>query len=275
MENDEQNQRENTKNEQILDRDTKRTTTKYRPSLITSVKNRITHSSFISTNSKIYDRNVLQMKIILLGDIAVGKTSIIKRLQFDSFSQLHNATLAIDFTAFTFQIDEDGSKADVLVWDTCGSEKFRAITRSYFNDVNGIILAFDVTNKKSFQNLPSWIDDINSHVDKKNDELVVPIIIVGNKCDIYDDREISFQEASNWCREHGFTYMESSAKSGYNVKNIFEELTQEIMIKIEEKTQLIENSKIENKTLGLSASNLNLTKVSKKSKKNKTNERCC
>ena len=95
-----------------------------------------------------YSNYDLSFKIIVIGDSGVGKTSIIKRLQYDSFSELHQTTLSIDCSVATFQTDETGNKADVLIWDTCGSEKFRSVTKSYYNDVNGVLLIYDIKNVK-------------------------------------------------------------------------------------------------------------------------------
>jgi len=223
---------------EIKDRSYRTTNNKFRPSMISgnTTLYDFTNISDISTGG---ERRVLQIKIIVLGDVSVGKTSAIKRLKYDSFT-INPQTLSIDFTPITFQVDESGGYLDALIWDTCGEERFRSITKTYYNDINGAIIFFDVSNRSSFESLTYWIKDLSEQIPKKNNELITPIIISGNKCDISQDkREVGFVEADNFCRENGLKYYEVSAKTGYNIKNLFEELIGLIMIKVEEKTQIV------------------------------------
>lgn len=249
----------------------------FRPSLISKNKEVNENTSIITSNTKLFNRNVLQLKIILLGDVSVGKTSIIKRLQYNEFNQFYNTTTSVDFAAVTFQIDNNGSKADVLVWDTCGSERFRSITKTYYNNINGVLLVYDICNKKTFENLCYWVDDLNNSIPKNNNNLITPVLIVGNKADDNNKREVSCVEAENWCRSNGFIYLEASAKSGYNVEYIFEELIQQIIIKIEDNTQIIETSKYYDK-ISLSTSKINnsLNCINKSPNlRRNVNKNCC
>ena len=256
-------------------------TKRFRPSLISSNSISNNNRSTFSDASRANIITTRQIKIIVLGDVNVGKTSVINKLKYDTFPATYQPTIAIDCTPVTFQIDEEGAKADALIWDTCGSEKFRSITRSYYSNVNGAILLFDVTDRRSFENLSKWIDDYSTYVEKKNDELTAPIIIAGNKSDSdFEKIEVGFVEADNWCSQNGFKYFEVSAKTGYNIKDIFEELAQSVILKKEEKTKLVDSSKIEGKLFDstTSTSYLDISKVSDKLKnRRETNKTggCC
>jgi len=223
--------------------------TKFRPSLlrISNLENR--NSSFTPGD---FEKNVIQLKVIVLGDPTVGKTSIIKRLQYDTFNELHQPTLAIDCSVATFQTDDNGNKADVLIWDTCGSERFKSITKSYYKEVNGIVLVYDIKSQSSFDNLEKWLYDIDEMIGENKRKKSIPIIICGNKCEeLPEKRKVDYAIADNWCVKNNFKHIECSAKSGLNVRWAFEELTLWILQKIEDKSQVFEM------TVNLNKSNFN------------------
>lgn len=216
-------------------------THKYRPSLM-----HISHLDRSSLHSKTFDKQdnkyVMQMKVIIIGDSGVGKTSIIKRLQYDSFSELHQNTLSIDCTVATFQTDESGNKADVLIWDTCGSEKFRSVAKSYYTDVNGVLLVYDIKNQSSFEHLEFWLNDLDTTLGKERRKKSIPIIVCANKSEELDKRKVDYAMADSWCCLNSFKHIDCSAKSGINIRYAFEELVLAIIQKVDDKSQVLEVS---------------------------------
>jgi small GTP-binding protein len=220
---------------------------------------RQSNKSKLTIKTNLPKNNIILMKIIIIGDVFVGKTSILKRLKYDTSPNLiYQSTTSIDFISITFKIDEEGGQADALVWDTCGSERFRSITKTYFKDVNGVIVVFDVSNRKSFNEIPNWINDLKSEIEMKKGELITPILIAGNKSDVNpNQRQVSFVEADNYCRQLGLKYYETSAMTGYNINTIFEELALMIIEKIDEKTLLLSKTYIEYKGVSNFSENTN------------------
>ena len=163
-------------------------------------------------------------KILLLGDSTVGKTCFLLRYMDDSFLDLHMATIGLDYRLKTM-ILEDQKIVKVQLWDTAGQDKFRAITRNYYKGASGIILLFDVTNIKSFENIKKWINEIKEEISEK-----VSIILIGNKIDNANERKISKEQGEKLASEIGVKFFETSAKTGeginecvfYLVKKIFE-----------------------------------------------------
>lgn len=203
---------------------------KFRPSILsTSRYNKDTRTTNNSNNP--YEKSVQRFKAILLGDIGVGKTSILNKIIYDKFSENYNCTMSVECLVQTFKIDEIGNKADVLIWDTCGEERYRTITRQYYQEANGICLLFDLTKKETFENLPSWLSEIRTTVGEKT-----PVILCGNKSDMFSSRQVGFIEAENYARENGLKYYEISAKTGNMVNYVFEELLIGILGSCDEKT---------------------------------------
>lgn len=222
-----------------------KTNKSFRPSLFNTTNLDKFDSKFDSTNED--KKTVYQIKLIVIGDAGVGKTSIIKRLQYDTFSHIQQSTISIDCCVATFKIDDQGTKADVLIWDTAGSEKFRAITKSYYNDVHGVLLVFDTTSMNSFIHLDDWIKDLDSKsnkINKSKKDNGIPIVLCGNKVDEVNKREVDYAMADNWAMERKIKYYESSAKINTNINVLFEELTSLVLAKVEDISIALETSRI-------------------------------
>lgn len=188
--------------------------------------------------SSIMDRIVYRFKVILLGDIAVGKSSILSRFVEEKYTNEYRCNVGVEFKVKSLYLDETKG-ADLQIWDTCGEERFRTITRQYYRDSNGnykliykftigVILIFDLTNRSSFEGLDKWIEDIFNFGPKD-----VNIVLVGNKSDLDDERTTSFNEATTLSSKYNVPYVEVSAKTGNNVALVFENLTK-VMVKREE-----------------------------------------
>ena len=133
------------------------------------------------------------LKILIIGDSNVGKTSILLQYTSNFFQETHIATIGVEFKLKEIMLDNIEYKLNI--WDTAGQERFKAITKSFFKAADGIVFVYDVTNKPSFENIKNWIKDAES---KAND---FKIIIVGNKIDLNDSREVSFEEGKNFAKK--------------------------------------------------------------------------
>jgi len=170
---------------------------------------------------KTYD---LLFKLLLIGDSGVGKTCILFRFSDDAFNTTFISTIGIDFKIKT--IEEGGKKIKLQIWDTAGQERFHTITTSYYRGAMGILLVYDITNQKSFENISKWLRNIDEHANED-----VEKIILGNKCDMEDSRVVPKEKGQTIAREHGISFMETSAKSNINIEKAFHELAQSILSK--------------------------------------------
>ncbi|VDC06678.1 unnamed protein product [Peniophora sp. CBMAI 1063] len=156
-------------------------------------------------------------KIVLLGDQSVGKTSLITRFMYDTFDNTYQATIGIDFLSKTLYLDDRTVR--LQLWDTAGQERFRSLIPSYIRDSTVAIVVFDITNRQSFMSTTKWIDDVRS--ERGNDVMVV---LVGNKADLSDKREVTLEEATAKAQQLNIMFMETSAKAGHNVKSLFKKI---------------------------------------------------
>lgn len=189
-------------------------------------------------NNVYIDRTIYQFKIILIGDTCVGKTTLVNRFMGYEFDDKYKCTISADFKVKLLAIDPKIG-AELTIWDTCGHEKFRSLTRQYFKDAHGIVLVYDVCDRKSFFNLNSWVKEINNN--KTQD---ASIVLVGNKIDL-PERVVSKKEAEEYAQKNGFLYVETSSKEGMYIDLPFENLAHDIVDRV--KKQQIEgvNNSIE------------------------------
>ncbi|CAO1427575.1 unnamed protein product [Diamesa serratosioi] len=166
----------------------------------------------------------LLFKIVLIGDCAVGKSCIVQKLKTGSFQEVHQNTIGVDFSMKTMQID--GKKIKLQIWDTAGHERFRSITSSYYRSANGVIIVYDITKRQTFLNIQKWIDEIRRYTAS-----AVVCSLIGNKCDLVEEREVPVEEAQEVCGyipEILFS-IETSAKDNTNVENAFVKIAEELM----------------------------------------------
>jgi small GTP-binding protein len=156
-------------------------------------------------------------KLVFLGDIYVGKTSIINRFMYDSFDNNYQATIGIDFLSKTLYLDDRTVR--LQLWDTAGQERFRSLIPNYIRDSSVAVIVFDITNKQTFVNCDKWVEDVKN--ERGNDAVVV---LVGNKNDRVDERAVTVEEANVKAKSHDAIYIETSAKTGDNVKQLFKQI---------------------------------------------------
>ncbi|OMJ92289.1 hypothetical protein SteCoe_4948 [Stentor coeruleus] len=161
-------------------------------------------------------------KVLLIGDSAVGKTSVLLRYVDDTFNPEFQTTIGVDFKISTFQLNSKVIK--LQLWDTAGQDRFKNIVASYYRGAHGIILAFDITNASSFQNITRWYDESQNYLQK-----TVPKLLIGNKADLNSQRAVRTEDAKELADRLGIQYIETSAKNSQNVKLAFETLSRSIL----------------------------------------------
>ncbi|TKS73473.1 Ras-related protein [Collichthys lucidus] len=150
-------------------------------------------------------------KLLLIGDSGVGKTCLLFRFSEDSFNTTFISTIGIDFKIRTIELD--GKRVKLQIWDTAGQERFRTITTAYYRGAMGIMLVYDICNEKSFENIKNWIRNIEEHASSDVEKM-----ILGNKCDMTDRRQVSKDRGEKLAIDYGVKFLETSAKSSLNVE---------------------------------------------------------
>jgi len=163
----------------------------------------------------------MQIKLLMIGDSGVGKTCLLLRYANDSFSPTFITTIGIDFKIKNIEIDD--KRVKLQIWDTAGQERFRTITTSYFRGAQGIVLVYDVTDRRSFESIRNWISQIQQHAD-----VHVNKILVGNKCDMLDEKVVSTEEGAKLASEFGMEFWETSAKNDVNVEQSFHSIAKSV-----------------------------------------------
>jgi len=165
-------------------------------------------------------RTVIPM--MLLGDGQVGKTSLIKRITGNVFEDSQLTTIGKE--SYVYQTKLHDNELKIKIWDTAGQERFKSMSVSVIKNVEGLILTYSIINRESFQNMDSWLKQLNdvSDMSKK------PVIIVGNKKDLEEKRQVSTAEGKEFADNHGYKFYEVSAKSGENVKEAFFDIFEQL-----------------------------------------------
>lgn len=156
-------------------------------------------------------------KIVILGDQGVGKTSLLTRFMYESFEENYLSTVGIDFCSKTMYLEDRTIR--LQIWDTAGQERFRTLIPSYIRDSSVAIIAYDITNRYSFNNITTWIEDVRA---ERGSDVI--IMIVANKIDLADRRKVTLEELQKKAAEENVLFMETSAKAGYNVRAMFAEI---------------------------------------------------
>ena len=154
------------------------------------------------------------VKLLLLGDSAVGKSSLLMRFCESRFDTNFVLTIGVDFK--WKHVERDGKKLKLQVWDTAGQERFRTITPAYYRAAMGVVIIYDITDRATFDHVEYWVQQLDQHGDRG-----VQRILVGNKVDLDVHRKVSYEEGATLAKSFNMAFFESSAKTGSSVEDAF------------------------------------------------------
>ncbi|EGC31637.1 hypothetical protein DICPUDRAFT_26958 [Dictyostelium purpureum] len=205
-------------------------------------------------------KSLYLFKFLILGDASVGKSCLLHRFTDNRFKSQSSHTIGVDFASRI--IDIQGRAVKLQIWDTAGQERFRSVTRSYYRGSSGVVLVYDVSSRESYNHINNWLSDARALASKD-----VTIILVGNKADLSEEREVSFLEASRLAQENDLLFMEASALSGDGVEELFLKCARSIITKID-------NGDVNLEQLGVQISEGDLSKRGNNSGGD-SNKSCC
>lgn len=159
-------------------------------------------------------------KIIIIGDSGVGKSNILSRFVFDYFDPIKKSTLGFDYGRKI--VTQNGNRICVQVWDTAGTEKYRAVTGHFYHLAAGALIVYDISDKSTFENVSKWHEECRKFVTD------IPIILIGNKADLEPIRKVGAHEGKEFAIESNFGFFETSAKSNVNIHKAFRQLLNQI-----------------------------------------------
>ncbi|KAB2074756.1 hypothetical protein ES319_A07G172700v1 [Gossypium barbadense] len=160
-------------------------------------------------------------KIVLRGESAVGKSNLLSRFARNEFDNNSKATIGVEFQTQVVEIH--GKEIKAQIWDTAGQERFRAVTSACYRGAVGALIVYDITRRSSFDSIKRWLDELSTHCDT-----AVARMVVGNKCDLENIRDVSVEEGKSLAEEEDLFFMETSALESTNVQTAFEVVIREI-----------------------------------------------
>ena len=193
-------------------------------------------------------------KILLVGDASVGKTCLMSRYIYNRFDEGYISTIGINF--YTKLIDYKGKNIKLQLWDTAGQERFHSITSNYFHGADGILFIYDITNINSYEGVKDWIKESE---DYEND---IQKILLGNKCDLVDSREVQKEEVEIFCNEKKMDFFETSAKENINLDEAFKRMV-ELIFQAKKSQNYLSNREVYQSL------------ISNNTGKNDSNAKCC
>ena len=164
------------------------------------------------------------MKIIVVGNGKVGKTTLTIKFVKNIYTSEYKKTLGVDFLRTKKYVKPIDREVEYFIWDTAGQEAFQAITRTYYKGAAGALLVYDITRRDTFTHVTKWLEEVKSNSSKS-----ICIILIGNKKDLEDKRQVTYEEGENFAKENGLMFLETSAKTAYNVVEAFNLSAQAIL----------------------------------------------
>ena len=162
-------------------------------------------------------------KILILGDSKVGKSCFLTRYADNTYKEDYLSTIGMDYKIKNYEL-EDGRIIKLYIWDTAGQDKFRSITSNYYKGADGIILIYDITDRKTFNSVRNWINNIQEEAPDK-----VALVLAGNKVDDEKNREVQESQGKKIADEYSLPFFECSAKSDINVTQTFDALIKKVV----------------------------------------------
>ncbi|KAL6050030.1 Ras- protein Rab-11A, variant 2 [Balamuthia mandrillaris] len=172
------------------------------------------------------------LKVVLIGDSAVGKSGLVNRFVRDVFTSDNTITIGVafankDIVLYPSEEEErrkvNGTKVRLQVWDTAGQERYRSLSSAYYRGASGTLLVYDIACRASFENIVKWMKELEDYRDN------MALMLVGNKLDLKDLRQVSVEEAQAFAEQHKLLFVETSAKQNVNVQSAFHVLTKEML----------------------------------------------
>ena len=191
----------------------------------------------MSQYSSLYEHT---FRFIFIGDCSVGKTSLANRLVDNRFIPYYDATIGVDYSSMIVELN-NGTRAKCQLWDTAGQESFAPLVKSYYRNIAGAIIVFDVTCRRSFKRLKFWLQELRQN---SENNYSIPKLLIGNKIDS-SRRCISFEEANEFADRNDLIYRETSAKKSENVMEPFQELCNKVAENIEENMGVTSNRQVD------------------------------
>ena len=179
----------------------------------------------LSDDSPSFD---LSFKIIIVGDQGVGKSCLAIKASRNYFEDFYSPTVGFEFMTFFIKVDKKPIK--LQIWDTCGQEVYRSLISSFFRSASLAIIVYSIDTEDSFNNIEKWLNDIKT---QSNPD--IKIFLIGNKADLEDKRRLTKEQGEQLCNDHKLAFfMETSAKTGFNVQNVFIQVAKELYLQHEE-----------------------------------------
>ena len=161
-------------------------------------------------------------RYIIVGDMAVGKSCLLLQFTDNKFRHQHELTIGVEFGGKTIQVN--GKNIKIQIWDTAGQEAFQAITRTYYKGATGALVVYDITRRDTFNHVTKWLDEVRANALKE-----IQIILIGNKKDLEDKRQVQTEEGQALADKNGLLFLETSAKTAVNVSEAFINSAQKIL----------------------------------------------
>ena len=221
-----------------------------------------------------YSKFDLSFKLIVIGDSGVGKSCLTTQATKNVFEESYNATIGFEF--FTFNIKLNGKIIKLQIWDTCGQELYRSLITNFYRNSSLAIIVYSVTERMTFENVDLWFKELRTHSSPN-----VKVFLIGNKIDLVDERKIQTEEGEKYAEQYKINkFIEASAKSGFNAKNIFIEaakLLYDDYVKFHKDTESDNSSDMSGRNQETNEKSLDLNSASNRIHDNKNNKKkkCC
>lgn len=200
----------------------------------------------------------LLFKFVLIGDSGVGKTNMMSQYLRKEFNSNSKATVGVEFGSKIFDIE--GRKVKCQIWDTAGQERYKSITSAYYKGARGAFIVYDITRRETFESIDKWMNNLKNSADSN-----ISIVIVGNKSDLKDERQVEKEDGENKAQGYQSPFFETSALNGENIEKVFELLVNQVYQKNHlemEKSKYKDSVGLSDKGKNLDTSNHNDNKKS-------------